>query len=62
LNKEIAEGCTTGSDTGVPAVLNGPAKILHRDLGNGGIVRFGDFGSLRISLTSDGAETAEKIR
>jgi predicted histone-like DNA-binding protein len=61
LSKEIAEGSTTVSDTDVLAVLNDLAKVLCRHLGNGEIVRFGDFGSFRITLTSDGTETAEKF-
>jgi predicted histone-like DNA-binding protein len=61
LSKEIAEGSTTVSDTDVLAVLNDLTKILKRHLDNGEIVRFGDFGTFQISLTSDGAETEEKF-
>ncbi|MDR2816765.1 MAG: HU family DNA-binding protein [Proteiniphilum sp.] len=61
LSKEIAEGSTTVSDTDVLAVLNDLTKILRRHLGNGEIVRFGDFGSFQIALTSNGVETAEKF-
>ncbi|MFT3740051.1 MAG: HU family DNA-binding protein [Breznakibacter sp.] len=61
LSKEIAEGSTTVSDSDVLAVLNDLTKILKRHLSNGEIVRFGDFGSFQITLTSDGAETAEKF-
>lgn len=57
LSKEIAEGSTTVSDSDVLAVLNDLTKVLKRHLENGEIVRFGDFGSFQISLTSEGAET-----
>jgi predicted histone-like DNA-binding protein len=61
LSKEIAEGSTTVSDSDVLAVLNDLTKILKRHLSNGEIVRFGDFGSFQIAITSEGAETAEKF-
>ncbi|SEN01263.1 DNA-binding protein, histone-like, putative [Chryseobacterium taichungense] len=61
LSKEIAAGSTTVSDTDVMAVLNDLTKVLSRHLSDGKIVRFGDFGSFQISLSSEGAETAEKF-
>jgi len=61
LSKEIAQGGTTVSDTDVLAVLNDLTKILCRHLENGEIVRFGDFGTFQIALTSEGAETASKF-
>ncbi|MDR1381624.1 MAG: HU family DNA-binding protein [Tannerella sp.] len=61
LSREIAESSTTVSDTDVLAVLNDLTKILKRHLDNGEIVRFGDFGTFQVGLTSDGAETAEKF-
>jgi len=61
LSKEIAQGGTTVSDTDVLAVLNDLTKVLCRHLENGEIVRFGDFGTFQISLTSDGTETASKF-
>ena len=57
LAKEIAEGSTTVSDSDVLAVLNDLTKVLRRHLANGEIVRFGDFGSFQISLSSQGAAT-----
>jgi predicted histone-like DNA-binding protein len=48
LSKEIAEASTTVSDTDVMAVLND----LVKDLENGEIVRFGDFGSFQITISS----------
>ncbi|MDR1983956.1 MAG: HU family DNA-binding protein [Prevotellaceae bacterium] len=59
LSKEIAEGSTTVSDTDVLAVLNDLTKVLRRHLSNGEIVRFGDFGSFQVALTSEGAETEQ---
>ena len=61
LGKEIAEGSTTVSDTDVLAVLNDLTKLLKRHLDNGEIVRFGDFGTFQISISSDGAESPEKF-
>jgi predicted histone-like DNA-binding protein len=61
LSREIAEGSTTVSDTDVLAVLNDLTKILKRHLENGEIVRFGDFGTFQVSITSEGAETEEKF-
>jgi predicted histone-like DNA-binding protein len=55
LSREIAEGSTTVSDTDVLAVLNDLTKVLKRHLDNGEIVRFGDFGTFQVALTSDGA-------
>jgi predicted histone-like DNA-binding protein len=61
LSKEIADGSTTVSDTDVMAVLNDLIKVLKRHLSNGEIVRLGDFGSFRITIGSDGAETEKKF-
>ena len=61
LAKEISEGSTTVSDSDVLAVLNDLTKVLRRHLSNGEIVRFGDFGSFQITLTSDGATSEEKF-
>jgi predicted histone-like DNA-binding protein len=61
LSKEIAEGSTTVSDTDVLAVLNDLTKVLKRHLDNGEIVRLGDFGTFQISISSEGAETAEQF-
>ena len=61
LSKEISEGSTTVSDTDVMAVLNDLTKILRRHLSEGAIVRFGDFGSFQIAITSIGAETEAKF-
>lgn len=61
LSKEIAQGSTTVSDTDVLAVLNDLTKALSKHLSDGKIVRFGDFGSFQISISSEGAETEDKV-
>ncbi len=61
LSKEIAQGSTTVSDTDVMAVLNDLIKVLGRNLENGKIVRFGDFGSFQISISSEGADTEKEF-
>ena len=61
ISKEIAGSSTTVSDTDVLAVLNEFTKIMQTHLADGKIVKFGDFGSFQVTLTSDGAETAEKF-
>lgn len=61
LSKEIAQGSTTVSDTDVLAVLNDLTKILSKHLSDGRIVRFGDFGSFQVSLSSEGAEEESKV-
>ena len=61
LSKEIAEGSTKVSDTDVLAVLNDLTKALKRHLDNGEIVRFGDFGTFQVTVSSDGAKTEEKF-
>lgn len=61
LAKEIAEGSTTVSDSDVLAVLNDLTKVLKRHLSNGEIVRFGDFGSFQITLSSEGASSEDKF-
>ncbi|MDR2815530.1 MAG: HU family DNA-binding protein [Proteiniphilum sp.] len=61
LSKEIAEGSTTVSDSDVLAVLNDLTTVLKRHLSNGEIVRFGDFGSFQVAISSKGAEAADKF-
>ena len=61
LAKEIAQGSTTVSDTDVLAVLNDLTKVLIRHLSEGKIVKLGDIGNFQITLTSEGAPTAEKF-
>ncbi|GHV26083.1 hypothetical protein FACS1894176_06090 [Bacteroidia bacterium] len=43
------------------AVLNDLTKVLKRHLANGEIVRFGDFGTFQVGISSEGAETEAKF-
>ena len=60
ISKEIAE-ISTVSDTDVLAVLNDLTKILVKHLSDGKIVRLGDFGSFRITISSNSAEKLDKF-
>ena len=48
-------------DTDVLVVLNDLTKVLIRYLSEGEIVKLGDFGNFQITLTSEGAPSAEKF-
>ncbi|MGO4708836.1 HU family DNA-binding protein [Chryseobacterium sp. 2TAF14] len=61
LSREIAGDSTTVSDTDVLAVLNDLIKAVNRHLADGKIVKLGDFGNFQVSISSDGAETEEKV-
>lgn len=61
LAKEVAQAGSTLSDSDMLAVLDDLTKILTKHLAEGGVVKFGDFGSFQITVTSQGAETAEKV-
>lgn len=61
LAKEIAGASSTVSDTDVLAVLNDLTKYVVRHLSQGEIVKLGDFGNFQVSLSSEGAESAEKF-
>jgi len=61
IAKEISGGSTTVSDTDVLAVLNDLIKAMTRHLTEGEIVKLGDFGNFQITISSEGAETAEKV-
>lgn len=41
--------------------MNDLTKALSKHLSEGRILRFGDFGSFSLTLSSEGAETAEKF-
>ena len=60
LNKEITKYCRVSPETTF-FVLNALTKVLCDNLANGKIVRLGDFGSFQITLSSEGAESAEKF-
>ncbi|MEO5909762.1 MAG: HU family DNA-binding protein [Pelobium sp.] len=55
------EKISTVSGADIRAVLYALVDVISGDLADGRIVRLGDLGSLRISLSSEGAETANKI-
>ena len=60
LGQEITVRCTVNfADT--LAVLEALTQVLTERLDEGKIVRFGDFGTFRITIGSDSAETAEKF-
>ena len=61
LSKEISTISTTVSDTDVLAVLNVLGKVLVNHLSEGRIVRFGEFGSFQVSLSSEGAATQKEF-
>ena len=61
LSKEISNISTTVSDTDVLAVLNVLVKALINHLSEGRIVRFGEFGSFQVSLSSEGAATRKEF-
>ena len=61
IAREIAGGSTTVSDTDVLAVINDLIKATIRHLTAGEIVKLGDFGNFQITISSEGAETAEKV-
>jgi predicted histone-like DNA-binding protein len=60
LAKMISEVATVKTaDT--MAVLEGLLNVLPMALGDGKIVRLGDFGSFSVSVNSDGVETADAL-
>ena len=61
LAKEIAQNSNTVLDTDVLAVLNDLTKVLVRHLSEGETVKLGGFGNFEITLTNEGASTAEKF-
>lgn len=61
LAKEIAAAGSTVFDSDMLAVLNDLNKLLIKHLSEGKIVRFGDFGSFQVSVSSTGAETEAKF-
>ena len=60
LSKEIAQTSSI-SESDVYATLIDLAKMLSKHLADGRIVRLGDFGSFQISLSSEGADAANKV-
>ncbi|MDP3912188.1 MAG: DNA-binding protein [Bacteroidota bacterium] len=61
LTKAIEKICTvSGAD--IRAVLYALVDVSIDNLGNGTIVRWGDLGSLRVSLSSEGKATADEVK
>ena len=52
---------STVNPADVVAVIDTFVQIMIQELGQGKIVRFGDFGSFQLTLSSEGADTAEKF-
>lgn len=57
----MIEEISTVSGADIRAVLYAMVSVASRSLSSGQIVRFGDLGSLRLSISSDAAETPEKV-
>lgn len=60
LSKDISARSTVNSSDTL-AVLDSLIQQLTKELEEGRIVRLGDFGSFQLSLSSEGADTAEKF-
>jgi predicted histone-like DNA-binding protein len=61
LTKAIEKICTvSGAD--IRAVLYALVDVSVDNLSNGTIVRLGDLGSMRVSLSSEGKTTAEEVK
>ncbi|HLP05968.1 MAG TPA: HU family DNA-binding protein [Paludibacter sp.] len=60
LSRELGLQSTV-SPADVLAVLESLLEELPRHLGQGEIVRLGDFGSFSLSITGEGQETADKV-
>ncbi len=54
------EKISTVSGADIRGVLYGTVDVVTDDLANGLIVRLGDLGSLRLSLSSDGFATGQR--
>ena len=61
LTRQI-ERSSTVSGADIRAVLYAMVEAMEDALANGQIVRMGDLGSLRVSLSSNGEETAEAVK
>ena len=61
LAKEVTQTGSTVSDSDVLAVLNDLTKLLVKHLSDGKVVKFGDFGSFQINISSEGVASADKF-
>lgn len=55
------EKVSTVSGADIRAVLYAMVDVMKSSLADGQIVRLGELGSLRINISSNGEETAEKV-
>lgn len=60
MTKSI-EKISTVSGADIRAVLYAMVDVLQDSLADGEIVRLGELGSLRVSISSNGEDTAEKV-
>lgn len=60
LAKEIASKSSLNAGD-VFNVLEVLSQVMNREISDGRIVRLGDFGSLQLSLSSEGVDVAEKF-
>jgi predicted histone-like DNA-binding protein len=60
LGKQIAE-ISTVSVPDTVAVLEALLALIPKELSNGNIVELGDFGSFRLRVQTEGAETPEAV-
>lgn len=58
---ELIEMISTISDIDISGVLKSFIKVVPRELAKGNIVRLGEFGYFRISISSQGHETEEEV-
>ena len=61
LSQQIAE-ISTVSTVDTMAVLEGLLTIIPRQISNGNIVELGDFGTLWMSIRSEGSDTLEEVK
>jgi len=57
----LIEEISTVSGADIRAVLYAMVSVASRSLTNGQIIRLGDLGSLRVSISSEPADTSEKV-
>jgi len=60
IKKDISDRSTVNS-ADVVAVIDTFVQMLIHELSQGKIVRFGDFGSFQLTLSSEGAESEDKF-
>ncbi len=60
LTREI-EKISTVSGADIRAVLYAMVDVMETSLSNGEIVRLGDLGSLRVSVSSEGKDTEKEV-